>query len=140
VQEAAELWAGGLEREGTRAQLELPVVAGIRRGWQDGTVTAEAKAEGTQLRFDLEPIDYRVHTPAFVVLLLGAIGGLSVLALPFFPSLLPALPLSLILLLLAWFLVVSKIRHRSFHDFEKLLQDLAEEPTETPTGEALLEH
>ena len=138
MQEVTELWAGGLERDGTRGQFEIPLVAGIRRGWQDGIVTAEAKSKGTSLRFELEPIQYKVHASAFVVLLLGALGGLSILLLPFVPSLLPTLPLSLILLLLAWFLVVSRIKHRSFSDFEKLLVDLAEEPTETPSGSELL--
>jgi hypothetical protein len=47
--------------------------------------------------------------------------------MPFVPVLLDLLPLAGLLLLLAWFLVASQLRHRSIDDFLRWLEELAQE-------------
>lgn len=130
VKEAAELWAGGLERNGTSAELELPLMAGLRHGWAVGEVRVEPKDQGSQVQIVTQPVPYRLHRSAFFVLLMGGIGASSLLVLPFFHDLLPMMPLSLLLMLLAWFLVASRVRHRNLDDFLKLVEEMAREPEE----------
>ncbi len=115
VAHAAEDW-GGCFDPGSR-RLVLPILAGLRHGRLEGRLAASENGSGTRLVLLVERADYRVHAQALVVLLFGALGGAMLVVLPFVPSLVSLMPLSILLLLLAWFLVVSRVRHQDARDF-----------------------
>jgi hypothetical protein len=96
--------------DGTSGRLRLPVVAGLRRGWTGGTVTAEPTPAGTLLSFLPDEGDLYVHTPAVVILLIAAVGGLLTVLWPFAPRLLPVAPFGAVLALGGWFLVLTRLR------------------------------
>ena len=92
-------------------RLYLPVVAGLRRGVLSGQVEAHAEAGGaTRLTLVAETTHWRVHRSAAAVLLLGAVGALPVLLWPVSSQLLALAPVGLVMLFLAWFMVVSRLR------------------------------
>jgi hypothetical protein len=54
-------------------------------------------------------------------LLFGGAGGLTVALWPFFPELMPLLPVAVVLALVAWLLVVARLRSSDPGDFLKLV-------------------
>lgn len=127
VGEAAEVWGAKWEKRGTGGQLRLPVIAGLRRGWLQGQLFAEPAREGSRLVLLEEECRYRIHVPTFVVLLLGGMGGLLTVVIPFYPQLLPLTPGAVVLVLSAWFLVVARLRHRGGAEFLSMVRELYEE-------------
>jgi hypothetical protein len=125
LEEASEIWGGEWERLGNGGKLTLPVSAGLRHGHVLGEVSAERRGRGSALAFRIEQIHYRLHVPAIVILLIGAAGGLLVVAAPFHPPLFALVPAGTILSLAAWFLVVSKLRTRGSAEFFALVAELA---------------
>jgi hypothetical protein len=105
----------------TAGRLRLPVVAGLRRGWTGGTVTAQAsvgsREGGTLLSFRPDEGDLFLHGPTMVVLLIAAVGGLLTVLWPFFPQLLPAASFGAVLALAGWFLVLSRLRTSGPREF-----------------------
>ncbi len=118
VAEAAEEW-GGLWHPGIDGgRLELPVVAGLRRGTISGQVSVEAAGAGSRVAFQVEKGSWTLHRPAFVILSVGAMGGLFGLAAPFLFAAYPhkarglasLVGIGSFLAFTAWFLVVSRLR------------------------------
>jgi hypothetical protein len=115
---AAADW--GAELSGSR--LHLPVTAGLRRGFLEGELAAEALGgdtgdtggvggiDGSRLSFRVEKSEYTVRPGPVAVLLLGALGGLTLVAWPLYPPLLHLAPLGIVLALGAWFIVLSRLR------------------------------
>jgi len=123
---AAEWWGAELEAEGDGYRLQLPVVAGLRRGLVGGTVAIAPESDGSRLVFHVESETYRVHLAPVAVLVAAALGSLVVLAWPFFPSLLGLAPFAALLALGGWFLVVSKLRASGPQEFlESVAAELA---------------
>jgi hypothetical protein len=121
ITEAAETWGAEWEPDASGGALELPVAAGLRLGLLRGRLSTSPGPSGTRLLFEVNDSEYRVHTAAVVVLALGAAGGAGMVILPFVPSLLPLLPAAFILPLLAWFLVLSRLKNRGPREFLELV-------------------
>ena len=114
---AADLWGAELERRGEGGRLRIPVTSGVRRGWAGGEVAVEPLAEGSRLSFRVDEGDAHVHTPTLAILTLGAAGALLAAAWPFWPRLLAAAPLGVVLALAAWFLAASRLRSAGPQEF-----------------------
>lgn len=127
VAEAAELWNGAWEPDGTGGRLLLPVTAGVRRGVLVGEVDVRAAGEGSALTLRIEEIHYRVNFSAVVILALGAGGGLLMILWPLFPRLLRLMPVGVVMAIVAWLLVASRLRISDPADFLKLVGDLADQ-------------
>ncbi|HVS14971.1 MAG TPA: hypothetical protein VMV46_13665 [Thermoanaerobaculia bacterium] len=126
--ELAGLWGGELRCEGRGGRLQLPVAAGVRHGVVEAWVDAlRLGADGSRLELRLEREAYRVHVSALVVLLIGALGAVFLLVAPLVVGResVRLLPPAFIVMLAAWFLVASRVRHRSPADFLESLGELA---------------
>ncbi|RMH19380.1 MAG: hypothetical protein D6696_10715 [Acidobacteria bacterium] len=118
----AESWGASWQQKGIAGgHLTLPVRAGLRRGLVEGAVSIEATKGGSRLTFVVEDSFYRVHYAAFFLVLIGGLGGLFTMVAPFVPSLLPLLPLAMLLAIGAWFLIASRLRSRGPEEFFHLL-------------------
>lgn len=131
VSQAAEAWGAEWSRQGGR--LAFPVSAGLRYGRVVARAWVEPASEGSQLVLRVEERAYQLRTQAVVVLLIAAAGALTGLLWPFFPALLPLVPLGLVLALGAWFLVISRLTINGPEDFLELVRDFA---TRSPDEES----
>lgn len=122
VRKAAEDWGAELQEEG---RLQLPVIAGIRRGLVSGILEVQASGEGSRVVFRPESSFYRVQTAAVMILLLAVAGGILTLIWPFFPQLMPVAPFGALLALGGWFLVVSRLRTSGPDDFLTVVAGVA---------------
>ena len=91
-------------------RLRLPVVAGLRRGWVGGAVTALEVEGGSRLTFHEEEGEIHLHVPAVAVLVIAGLGGLLTVLWPFFPRLIAVAPFGAVLALSGWFLLLSRLR------------------------------
>ncbi len=132
LSDGAEAWNGTWHRQGTGGQLTLPVAAGVRSGVLHGSVSVRSTGAGVHVLFHVERSEYSTNAAAVGILALGALGVLAMLAWPLLPGTSPNLAGSgFILILLAWLVVGSRLRHRSAADF---LASLGPRPGEQPTG------
>ncbi len=128
----ADAWNGAWHRRGTGGQLTLPVAAGVRHGILRGPVAVKSTREGVRVAFHVERSEYSTNAAAVGILALGALGVLAMLAWPLLPGTSPNLAGSgFILILLAWLVVGSRLRHRSAADF---LASLGPRPGESPAS------
>jgi hypothetical protein len=118
----ADGWGGAFEQDGNRGSLQLPVLAGLRRGSLRGKVHVEAEGDGSRLTFEVEESVYRLQTTLVTVLALAAAGALVFLVGPFFPPLRPAVPLGFMLSLGAWF-VIAGLRNSGPEEFFEVIVD-----------------
>jgi hypothetical protein len=126
VGEAAEMWGGAFQAAGqTGGDLELPVQAGLRRGRATVQVKVTPYPGGSTVAAHPVAVDYQLHGPAVAVLLVAAGGCAALLAWPFFPGLTAAVPLSILLVLGAWFLVVSRLQNRGVEEFLATVEAVA---------------
>lgn len=113
----AEVWGASWRRDGRGGHLALPVRAGVRRGLVEGPVTVEPNAGGARVSFEIADRFYRVQYSAFFLLLIGAIAGIVATITPFAPSLLPLLPICVILAVASWLLIVSRLHNSGPEEF-----------------------
>lgn len=132
VARAARMWGAEWSRSGNGGELALPVVAGIRRGVLDASVAVAADGAESELVLDVRSARMHVHTQALAILLLAAAGGVTAMLWPFWPELLPLVPVGAILALSAWFLVVSRLRTSGPADFLELVERLGGEGSDEP--------
>lgn len=123
VERAARAWGAEWSRQGGR--LELPVSAGLRYGRVSARLWTEPAAEGTEVVLRVEERAYRLRSPAVAVLVIAAAGALTGMLWPFFPALIPFVPLGLVLAVGAWFLVLSRLTTSGPEDFLELVQEIA---------------
>ncbi len=129
---AAEAWGGLWQAEGRgRGRLGLPVVAGLRRGWVAGPLTAEPAGDGTRLVYQVDKSEFQVQKAAAFTLLLAAVGAVVTMIAPLVPVLWRFVPVALILLLAAWLLVVARLRNSGPEEF---FEELVKAGEETETG------
>ena len=128
VGRAAEEWGAEFQNEGSFGRLNLPVVAGIRRGLVTGTVEVGPAEGGSRVVFRPETSAYYVQTQAVMILLLAVAGGLLTLVWPFFPKLMAVAPFGAVLALGGWFLVVSRLRTSGPDEFLVAVAVNAEDP------------
>jgi membrane protein implicated in regulation of membrane protease activity len=92
-----------------------------------GALTVESAGGGSVLRFTVEESHQSVNRPAFVILLLGALGAGTVVLWPLYPPLLSFAPVGVVLALAAWLLVASRLRTSGPEDFLKLVAAIGQE-------------
>lgn len=126
VSEAAEMWGADWQPTDRGGRLRLPVVQGLRRGIVEGTLRAEPAEDGTSLDLDIEDSFYSLNRSAVVILLLGGLGGLCVVFWPLSPWILGLAPIGAVLALVAWLMVVSRLRNSDVEDFFDLVAKIAE--------------
>lgn len=136
IGETAEAWDADWHRDGFGGRLGIPFVAGLRRGFCSGRVTARATADGSEVTFEIESQESRVHRPAVGILVLGAAGGVTAMVAPFFwpanPELIGLVPVAGLLTLVAWFLVVSKLTSAGPQEFLEMALATPEERDPSP--------
>ncbi len=137
---AAEIWGGSWRSggDGTRSTggtLELPVSAGLRHGLLLAEVAIEPSGRGASVAVSVTEERYRLHTSAFVISCLGALGGVTLVLWPLVPRLAGLAPLAFVLAFSAWFLVTSRVRNASLTDFLELA--FGDATTRDEPGEAL---
>lgn len=121
---AAEAW--GAEWQGDAAQhgakpgggrLVLPVVFGLRRGVLIGRVDFEPAGDGARLIWQLEESHLELQRASVALLTLTILALLPALAWPFNLKLLTLLPFALVMGLLAWWLVISRLETSGPEEF-----------------------
>lgn len=117
VAKTAELWGAKWEPGADGGHLEIPVLAGLRRGWVLGQVQIEKTDGGSRLVFTQEESIYRVQLAAASILALAACGAITILIAPLFPKLLGLVPVSMMLCIGAWFFVVARLRNSGPEEF-----------------------
>lgn len=123
MEKAAEAWGAEWSRSGGR--LVMPVTAGLRDGRLAGRLWVEPAAAGSAVVLRVEERTDRLRTRAVALLVLAAAGGLIGMLWPFFPALLPFLPLALVLVVGAWFLVISRLTTSGPEELLELVRELA---------------
>lgn len=129
VAAAADLWGASWQPEALGGTLRLPVVRGLWRGVEQCHVALSAKGSGSTLELTVEESWQQVNRAAVVVLLFGGAGGLIVALWPFFPGLMPLLPVAVVLAIVAWLLVVARLRSSYPEDFLKLVAEIENPPS-----------
>lgn len=125
---AADLWGASWQSGTSGGTLHLPVVRGLWRGVEHCRVDVSSRKSGSEVELTVEERRHSVNRSAVVVLLFGGIGGLIVAVWPFFPGLMPLLPVAVVLAIAAWLLVVSRLRSSSPEDFLKLVTEIENSP------------
>jgi hypothetical protein len=111
------------------------VVFGLRRGFAVGRVEIARLGGGSRLTWQLEESRLEVHRAAVAVLGFAAVPLLVTLAWPFHPPLLALAPFAAVMGLLAWWLVVSRLRNSGPEDFLAAVVR-GEPPPAAPDGTA----
>jgi len=111
----AEWSSDGARREGGR--LVLPVVFGLRRGVLIGRVDFAPSGDGARLAWQLEESHLHVQRASVAVLVFAVVALLPALAWPFQPKLLALLPFAVVMGLLAWWLVLSRLETSGPEEF-----------------------
>ncbi len=124
---AADDWDGIWQAGNKGGRLGLPVVAGLRRGWVAGELTAEPTESGSRLTLVVDKSDYKIQKPAAVTLLLAGLGALVTVIAPFAPSMLGLVPVGILMTFGAWFLVISRLRNSGPEEFFEDLEKRCEE-------------
>ncbi len=125
--QVADDWGAQWQPEGGGGgRLTMAVVAGVRRGLVAGQVSVEALDSGgdsgCRLTFHIDEQHYAVQKPKVVILLLALAGALTLMTAPLIPTLVPLVPLGVMLMLGAWLFIVAGLRNSGP---EELLQRLA---------------
>jgi len=121
-------WRGGIDG----GELTLPVVYGLRHGVERGRIRLVRESAGrTRVEWTLEESLLEVRRPAVAVLAMAAVPLVGTLGWPFWPQLLPLVPFAAIAGLLAWWLVVSRLKSSGPEEF---LVELARDGAESPGG------
>ena len=124
VSAMAEDWGAEWTARGAGGSLYLPVVAGLRKGLYSGRLEARAAAGGgTLLTARGETAHWRVQRAAAAVLVMGALGALPVILWPLSPDFLALAPVGLVLMFLAWFMIVSRLRSAGAVEFLEAVRE-----------------
>lgn len=128
VGEAADVWGADWRpgEPGGSGQLVLPTIQGLRQGVLAGTLSTAPADGGTLLQLEIEEHDFSINWSATAILTLGAIGGLTLVLWPLSPKILQLAPIGAVLAVVAWLLVVSRLRYSDAGDFLDLVAELAE--------------
>jgi len=131
LRSVASDWGGTWSGSDEGGRLELPVVFGLRRGTAVGRVEVQPLGiDRSRVVWTLEESRLEVHRGSVVVLSLAAVPAVAVLGWPLWPPLLALAPLSAILGLIAWWLVVSRLKSSGPEDFLAALEP--DESVQTP--------
>lgn len=130
VERAAELWGAQWHRDGPGGRLELPVVAGVRRGLVTARIATDEvhdhEGNGTILSGRIEDSQYRLQTASVVILAVGGFGALALTLWPLYPPLLALAPPALIFTVVAWLVVASRLQNSGLEEFLTLVASAAD--------------
>lgn len=109
--EAAEDAGGEWTADARGGHLVLPVIFGLRRGVAIGRIDlVRLGDQRSRLEWTLDESRLEVDRRSVAVLSLAAVPLVGSIAWPFWPALFPLVPFAAIFGLLAWWLVVSRLR------------------------------
>lgn len=114
---AAAEWGAEWESDEGGGRLVLPVVFGLRRGVLVGRVEIVREGAKSRLTWQLEESHLEVQRAAVGVLALAALVLVPALAWPFHPPLMALLPFAAVIGLLAYWLVLSRLRTSGPEEF-----------------------
>lgn len=114
---AAEPWGAEWTPHEGGGRLALPVVFGLRRGRLVGELTITPAGAGSRVAWRELESHLEVHRSSVAVLSIAAVPLLGVLGWPLWPPLLALAPMAAVLGLLAWWLVVSRLRSSGPEEF-----------------------
>lgn len=120
------MWGAIWQSRSGGGQLGLPVVQGLRRGVLTGDLQIEPSDSGSLLRLEVESAHTGINWAATAILLLGGLGGLTLVLWPLSPKILQLAPIGAVLAIVAWLLVVSRLRYSDAGDFLDLVAEIAE--------------
>jgi hypothetical protein len=126
ISEAAETWGAAWQSRPGGGQLDLPTVQGLRRGVLAGDLQIEPSDGGSRLRLEVASTHTAINWSATAVLVLGGLGGLTLVVWPLSPKILQLAPIGAVLAIVAWLLVVSRLRYSDAGDFLDLVAEIAE--------------
>lgn len=129
---AAAEWGAEWEGDERGGRLVLPVVFGLRRGVLVGRVEIAREGGKSRLTWQIEESHLEVQRAAVGVLAGAAIVLVPALAWPFHPPLMALLPFAAVIGLLAYWLVLSRLRTSGPEEFFATLQPA--EPGMPPPG------
>ena len=98
-------------------RLVLPVVFGLRRGVLVGRVDFEPSGDGARVVWQLEESHLELQRASVAVLAMAVLALVPALAWPFNPKLLSLLPFAVVMGLLAWWLVLSRLENSGPEEF-----------------------
>lgn len=136
LEQLVATWAGDLRRvdaheaEASDAKLVLPVQAGLREGALLVDVTALALGDGsrTRLLFRVERSEYRLRRASLLILTGGLLSAVLIVLMPLIPRLVGLLPMAFAFMILAWFLVLARVRYRGLPEFvAKFAEDVSKQ-------------
>ena len=105
--------------------INLPVLAGLRMGKL--RIELEINPDGSSIDWRVTDSIYRFHRQGLVAVAFGAVGGTVAMLWPFFPGLLPLAALGLVLAVVAWMMVGSRVHYRDVTAFWQEVDDLLTE-------------
>lgn len=114
---AATEWGAEWEGDARGGRLVLPVVFGLRRGVLVGSVGIERDGASSRLTWELAESHLELQRGAVGVLALAALVLVPALAWPFHPPLFALLPFAAVIGLLAYWLVLSRLRTAGPEEF-----------------------
>lgn len=118
VAETAEAWDAAWSPGIDGGRIELPVVFGLRRGVVVGALELTRLGdERTRVVFAPESSRLHVERAAVAVLSFAAVPLVVTVAWPFWPVLFPLVPFAAVTGLVAWWLVISRLRSRGPEEF-----------------------
>ena len=119
VARQAELWGADWETvDAESGKIGLPVTAGLRHGWIEGTVRVESDGPGrSRITFEPEHADYRADRGSVMILSAAAFGCLLTLVAMFFPKLLPLMPVGILLAIGGYLVVIARLRNSGPEEF-----------------------
>ncbi len=104
----------------------MPTVQGLRRGVLTGNLQIEPADGGSLLHLEITSTHMAINWSATAVLILGGLGGLTLILWPLSPKILQLAPIGAVLAIVAWLLVVSRLRYSDAGDFLDLVVEIAE--------------
>lgn len=123
--QAAADWGAEFAPATGGGRLRLPVTAGLRHGWMEGELAAEPLPGGSRLSLRVERSEYNLQPGPIAFLVLGGLGGLTLVLWPLYPPLLHLAPLGIVLALGAWFLVLSRLRVSGPEEFLEMVSAIS---------------
>jgi len=118
ISEAAESTGAEWSPTPEGGRLSLPVVYGLRRGKVVVRVELSPLGEQrTRLAWSVEESHLAVERSAVAVLSIAVVPLVVTIAWPFWPALFPLVPIAAIFGLIAWWLVISRLRTHGPEEF-----------------------
>lgn len=139
VAEIAEAWDATWSPGFDGGRIEMPAVFGLRRGVVEGVIEiTRLSDERSRIVFTTVTSRLAVERASVAVLSIAAVPLVVTIAWPFWPALFPLVPFAAVTGLVAWWLVVSRLRSRGPEEFLAALSKRLEEPSDGESPAAVV--